>query len=42
MTANSEKWGEVGMGIVKAVENGGRRVVVEILTAAKIDARKHD
>lgn len=42
MTANSERWGEVGMGVVKAVEDGGRRVLVEIPTAIKIDNRAHD
>jgi hypothetical protein len=42
MTGNSDRWGEVAMGVVKAVENGGRRVIVEIFTATKVDNRKHD
>lgn len=42
MTGNSDRWGEVGTGVVKSVENGGRRVLVEIATATKIDNRKHD
>jgi hypothetical protein len=42
MTMNSTHWGEVAMGVVKAVESGGRRVLIEITTATKIDNRKHD
>lgn len=40
MTGASNRWGEVGMGTLKAVEEGGRVVVVEIGTATKIDKRK--
>lgn len=42
MTANSPRWGEVAIGVLKSVEDGGRRVLVEINTATKIDARKSD
>ena len=42
MSSHSSRWGEVAIGTLKAVEQGGRTVQVEILTATKIDSRKHD
>jgi hypothetical protein len=41
MTARSDHWGEVAMGNVKSVEQGGKAVVIEIPTATKIDKRRH-
>jgi hypothetical protein len=40
MAANSERWGEVAVGVLKSVENGGRTVQIEIPTAAKFDTRR--
>jgi hypothetical protein len=40
MTGNSKYWGEVAMGVLKKVEDGGRTVVVEISAATKLDTRR--
>jgi len=41
MTGGADgRWGEVAMGTLRRVENGGRSVVVEIMVATKIDKRK--
>jgi hypothetical protein len=40
MTGGSDRWGEVALGELAALEQGGRVVTVQIRTATKIDARK--
>jgi hypothetical protein len=39
MAANSTRWGEVAMGVVKSVESGGKVVNIEVSAATKIDSR---
>lgn len=41
MTANSTHWGEVAVGVVKAVHEQDKTVEIEVSTATKIDPRRH-
>lgn len=40
MTGNSNRWGEVAMGVLKSLDGGGRTVSIEIKTATKFDTRR--
>ena len=40
MTAESQYWGEVTMGLVKSVEADGKTVIIEVATATKFDTRR--
>lgn len=40
MAGGSDRWGEVALGYLRNVQDGGRTVVVEILTATKLDTRR--
>jgi hypothetical protein len=40
MTMNSNRWGEVAVGVLKAVEGGGKTISIEISTATKFDTRR--
>jgi hypothetical protein len=42
MAGGSNRWGEVAVAYLTAVQDGGRRVIVEIRTAAKVDRNKRN
>lgn len=41
MAANSKRWGEVAMGVVKAFHEQDKTVEVEVTSATKIDQRRN-
>jgi hypothetical protein len=40
MAGGSDRWGEVALGYLRTVQDGGRTVIVEILTATKLDTTR--